>query len=136
VPRKAEKFNCRTCGLCCVSLYDQEVFCDLTEQDIERLGAHLNHHVVWSDLFTISTSLLRGCDSPAAALATKWRLMRAGPLKDVEACVCVFLRGSILHRTSCRVYARRPQTCRDAVKPGTRLCKDIRCMYEKFNAAS
>jgi Fe-S-cluster containining protein len=130
--KKKEVFDCRTCGLCCVSVHDQDAFCDLTEKDIERLGARLQRHIVWADVFTLAVEALSGRRAtPPAALATRWRRMRAGPFKGIEACVCVFLQGSLLHRTNCRVYARRPYVCREAVRPGTRLCRDIRRMYRE-----
>jgi len=113
--------DCRACGLCCVSVYDQEVFCDVVESDCERLGvAWVKRNVMFPTLF----EQLVGGVPPA--IKTKWMAQRSGPMRGESACVCVALRGTLLKRVWCAVYDKRPQTCRDAVKPGDPVCLDLR----------
>ena len=120
--------DCRKCGACCVSQYDQDVFCDVDEKDIARLSPRLvRKHVKTSSMFDVFVS----GDSDAAFRAT-WREQRAGALKGCRLCACVFLRGSVLHRTSCRIYDKRPDICRKAFKPGDRACLDTRRTFEQY----
>ena len=44
-------------------------------------------------------------------------------------CACIALRGTLLEKTSCSVYDKRPEVCRNAVKPGDKICRDIRAFY-------
>jgi Fe-S-cluster containining protein len=116
--------DCLTCGVCCVSLRDQDCFCDLTPEDEKRLGAAwVRRNVLRARLFDLIAS---GGRVPWGAIKTKWRKQRAGPLKGAEACMCVALRGNLLHKVSCSVYEKRPRTCREAVKPGNRTCLWLR----------
>ncbi len=105
--------DCLKCGLCCVSLTDQGEYCNVTEADKVRLGKpFVRLHVVQD------------------AIRTKWRVQRSGPLKGVEACACVALRGSLKHRVSCSVYSVRPEVCHTAVKPGDRTCRQVRQLFQ------
>jgi len=113
--------DCRTCGACCVSLYDQEVFCDVTPDDQERLGKRFVRLHVLQEPYV----------HHGAAIKTKWRTQRAGPLRGIDACACVALRGSVMHRVSCRVYENRPHVCRTALRPGDRACRDLRRLYRE-----
>jgi len=110
---------CRNCGLCCISLYDQEVFCDIHAEDLPRLSpAFIRHHVVQ--------------DATGAAIKTAWRQQQVGPLKGYKVCACVALRGSVFHRVSCRIYTHRPQTCHEAVRRGDGTCRNIVKMFRQF----
>lgn len=110
--------DCLTCGLCCVSLVDQVDYCNVTEQDKARLGKRfVRLHVV---------------QPSGDAIKTKWKVQRAGPLKGVEACSCVALRGSLKHRVSCSVYSVRPEVCRKAVLPGDRACRQVRQLFQEM----
>jgi Fe-S-cluster containining protein len=123
-PEKVTAKDCLTCGVCCVSLQDQDCFCDLTPEDEERLGAAwVRRNVLRTRLFDFIAS---GGRLPWGAIKTKWRKQQAGPLKGAEMLTCVALRGSILHRVQCSVYEKRPRTCREAVKPGDRTCLWLR----------
>lgn len=103
---------CRSCGLCCVSPFDDDAFCDVTEKDVRRLDRRFRRHVVTPEPFE-------------PALATRSREVRRGPLKGVHVCACVALRGSPAHQVSCAIYKRRPTVCREA-KPGDQMCRAIR----------
>lgn len=126
--RRKQVLDCRMCGACCVSIYDQPAFCDVTEADMKRMGMPLVRKQVMfaSVVDSLAAALLGDQTFVEAAIRTKWKKMWVGPLKGIDVCACVFLRGSVLNRTSCAIYEKRPYTCRNAVKPGTRLCKDIR----------
>lgn len=112
--------DCQSCGLCCVSVYDQEVFADVDEADCERLGvAWVRRNVLFPSLFD---QLVGG----VPAIKTKWLAQRSGPMRGKRACVCVALRGTLLKKVRCSVYDRRPQSCRDSVEPGDLVCLDLR----------
>ena len=114
-----ETFDCQACGACCVAPYDQTAFCDLTAADYKRLTPHERRHVETPCAFD---QIL----GEPVALKTRWRTTKAGLFKGVDVCACVFLRGSIFNRVSCRIYDRRPRSCRAAIKPGDRACRELR----------
>ena len=114
------KPDCRTCGLCCVSLIDQEVLCNLELEDVERLGPALRRkHVKYI--------FVKGFQP---ALATKWTKNRCGPLKGAETCNCALLGGSVLHAVYCRIYSIRPQVCHKAMRPGEQACHQLRRLVQ------
>jgi len=126
-PEKVAAKECLTCGVCCVSLEDQEAFCDVLPEDEVRLGeAFVRRHVYRFHLVDLATSLMMGREVPPGAIRTKWVKQRMGPLKGCEVLTCVALRGSVLHRVRCSVYEKRPYACREAVKPGDKTCLWLR----------
>lgn len=86
--KKLTSKDCLTCGICCVSLVDQEDYCNVTEQDKARLGKRFVR--------------LNVVQPSGDAIKTQWRVQRSGPLKGVEACTCVALRGSLGKRSAAR----------------------------------
>ena len=136
--------TCRTCGVCCVSLHDQESFADVDDTDLERLDPRW----VWKNVIRGPVSVRVNGRSPdyawirslvygdglEPAIRTEWRRQACGPFRGVEVCACVALRGSILSRVSCTIYGRRPKVCRTAVKPGDRTCREARRMYLEATA--
>lgn len=119
--------SCTECGACCVSASDQNVFCDLTEQEAAALSPQFKSaNVRTLSLLAVIIGRSQGRNTPWYALRTKWLLSRAGPLKGIEANVCCMLQGSLLHKVRCRIYDKRPSVCRTAVKPGDRACKKLR----------
>lgn len=132
VRRKRPLYDCRTCGVCCVSLYEQDVFCDVTEKDMRRLGpAFCKKYVLAPNLVTQLLEHIDGRRHNYYALATRPRVQRAGDLRGVEVCACAMLRGSVMNRVSCRIYDKRPVVCRQAVKPGDRTCRALRSMIQE-----
>lgn len=124
-----KKPDCLSCGACCVSLYDQSAFCDVEAKDIERLGAQwVRHNVLMSSLMDRVMMAIDGEEDLHGAIRTKWVTQRSGPLKGVDVCTCVALRGSLMKSVKCSVYEKRPDTCRTAVVPGDRTCIEIRRM--------
>lgn len=130
-PLPSAEFDCQTCGLCCVAGHEQDAFCDLTEADLERFITNrgkrwIRRNVLFATAFDLLCQAIDGGRSVGAALRTKIRKVRAGPLKDYEICACFALRGSPLRKVSCSIYEDRPHACRIAVKPGDKVCKTIR----------
>lgn len=122
-----KKPDCRTCGLCCTSPYEQDVFVDLTGGDLKRLGPYLTRkYVLGPDTVTMLLQAIDGHVHDYSALITKSRIQRAGPYKGLTVCCCAFLRGSVLNQVSCRIYERRPKACREAIRPGDGTCKALR----------
>lgn len=120
--RRLTAADCLTCGACCVTHYDQNVYVDVNDADMERLGKRWTRlHVIQPTTFDL---LVVGFTD--AAIETKRRTIRRGPLKGTAACVCVALSGDPMHRVRCSVYERRPQVCREGVKPGDTACRQAR----------
>lgn len=129
--RRPEKPDCMSCGACCVSLYDQDAFCDIDERDVRALGAAwAKRNVIFTSSFDILAHALGGDSIPHAAIKTKWVEQKAGPLKGAETCTCVALKGSLMKSVKCSIYEKRPRTCRVAVSPGDRTCLEIRRMFQ------
>jgi hypothetical protein len=127
--------TCRSCGVCCVSLDEADCYCDVTVDDMERLGdAFVRRHVMLARPFDLLASAIDGGRFPPGVIKTAWKAQKTGPLKGCSACVCVALRGSLMHQTSCAVYAKRPEVCRKAVKPGDVTCRRVRRMFRDLIA--
>lgn len=125
---KKMKIDCRTCGACCWSVVDQTNFCDLTDAEVRRFSPQFRAaNVEHNSLLHVLVSQGR---VPEAALRTKWRKMRSGPLKGAEVLVCCMLRGSVLRHVRCAIYETRPFVCRRAVKPGDKTCLLVRQMLQ------
>ena len=107
--------DCRRCGICCTSLTWGETYVNLTPEDERRLGKR------YVRLYVISSEI-----------RTRPTLNRTGPLKGVEDCRCVSLRGSIGKQVSCSIYEKRPDVCRKALKPGDRQCREVRRMFKEM----
>ena len=119
--------NCLSCGACCVAPHEQEVFCDLVDSDIRRLGEKwVWRHALTPNPITLFSCVIDGAPPPPLAIKSKYRTQRAGPFKTWAFCCCVALRGSVMHKVTCSVYEKRPRACRTAVKPGDRACREIR----------
>jgi Fe-S-cluster containining protein len=123
--------NCRVCGACCFSPIEADVYCEAQPEDIILLGPRLaRKYVQDASLLEMATSAIFGGKFPSAAIKTQWRVQKAGPLKGVSVCCCVFLQGSLMHKTRCRIYNKRPRACRLAVKPGDTICKQSRQLLD------
>jgi Fe-S-cluster containining protein len=105
--------SCRSCGACCITFEDQGYWADVEAKDEARLGKRF-----------VRLNVVRRF--AGAGIKTEWKPQKTGPLAGIHACVCVALRGSVMSRTSCKIYERRPEVCRKAVKPGDRGCREIR----------
>jgi Fe-S-cluster containining protein len=122
--------DCRTCGVCCMALHDQLAFCDVDERDLKRLDPKwVRKNVMFPSRFDTLVNAIDGGRLPLGAIRTEWKKQRGGPFKGVEACVCVALRGSLMHGAKCSIYPRRPKACREAVKPGDEACLQVRKLF-------
>lgn len=119
--------DCRSCGACCVGPLDQESYADLDEADLKRLGPRRRHLLVFQPSpFQTFVQALGGPSIRSASMRTSWRSAKTGKWAGHQFCACVALRGSVGHQVSCSIYDVRPAVCRDAVKPGDRVCLEIR----------
>ncbi len=101
--------TCQSCGLCCVSPYDQPAYVDVTPRDEERLGKRfVRLHVI------------------DGSIATEWRDVKRGPYKGYRMNRCIALRGEVGFGVKCSVYENRPAICRVALVPGDEACRSIR----------
>lgn len=122
--------NCLTCGVCCVALHDQPVFCDVEEKDVRRLKPQwVRKNVLFPSRFDALCNAIDGGPLPWGAIKTEWKKQRSGPFKEAEACACVALHGSLMHGVKCSVYSKRPRACREAVKPGDETCLQVRKLF-------
>lgn len=129
--RKKEPPDCLSCGACCVALHDQEVFCDVDEEDVARLPkGWVKKNVMFSRPIDRAFAAMLGPPAPHGAIKTEWKKQRAGDLKGFELCSCVALKGSVMSSVKCSVYEKRPDTCRTAVVPGDRTCLDVRRLFK------
>lgn len=119
-----EKPDCQTCGACCWTPKEQEVWCDITAGEAAAFSPQFRARNVTA--YSVFATIAHG--KPPSALRTRWLTQAAGPFKGRDACVCCQLDGSLMHRTRCRIYANRPTTCRKAVRPGDRNCREARRM--------
>jgi len=125
--KKKKAPDCLTCGACCISLKDQEAYCDVLASDLKQLDPRwVKRNVVFPSAFDYVLSAIDNTDLPYGAIKTVWRLQRSGPLKGARVCMCAALRGSVLGRVSCSIYGKRPEACREAVHPGERVCHWLR----------
>lgn len=99
--------DCHTCGVCCAGSYADADHADCTVTDVIRMSRAVRTKLVnnWRSFG------VRPGESGATATDGEGR--------------CVFLRGVIGRRTSCRIYATRPTVCRE-FRPGSRRCKAAR----------
>lgn len=118
--------DCCTCGACCVAPYDQDVFCNVTQKDLDRLPVAVRRRVVHPSLLEQLAAQLCGQPVDSTAIRTKIVEVRRGPLKGCVATVCACLRGSPMCQVSCSVYMQRPAVCRKVIRPGDRLCRQLR----------
>lgn len=116
--------DCLKCGVCCISLRDQDCLADVTGDDFKKLTAREKKKVLDFDGVQILMS------GHSGAIATRWRKVKHGPFRTYEVCACVFLTGDPLATCSCRIYDRRPRSCRMAINPGDRSCRELRRLWQ------
>ena len=114
-----------------MSLTESDVYCDVTVEDMRRLSkGFVKKNVRTTSAFDRLAHAIDGNHIPDGAIKTLWREQKAGPLKGVQVCACVALRGSVTHRVSCSIYESRPRVCRTAVVPGDEACRQVRELFQ------
>ena len=98
--------DCKTCGACCAGGYAHDHHADCTTADVVRMSRAARARLV--------DGRHRPITEPQPAHTPT----------DGDG-RCVFLRGTVGRRASCRIYETRPAVCRD-FKPGSQRCKDAR----------
>ena len=131
MPRKA-KIDCTKCGICCVSQYEQDSYCDISsEKEFSRLGKKNKRYVIFLNAISMFEQSI-GCNKlTCAVIKTKTTKQKSGPLKGVKLCACTFLKGTVLEDCRCAVYENRPDICRNVVKPGDNYCLKAREYWKK-----
>lgn len=125
--------TCRSCGLCCIAVHDQPAFCDVTAEDLKQFSRQWTRsNVMFPHVFDQLVAGIEGFHLPDAAIKTKWQKTNRGKFKGFEMCRCVALRGNPGHAVKCSIYEKRPEVCRDAVKPGDKTCREIRRDYDEM----
>ena len=118
--------TCRSCGACCISPTDQEVFADVTKEDMEKMGRRLVRlHVLQPTFYDQFVGILNRSYTPPA-IKTKTSKMKSGLLRGWTVTRCNALDGVPMKKVSCRIYKVRPDVCKNAVKPGDKVCRQIR----------
>lgn len=125
-----EKPDCRTCGVCCISVADADIWAEITFEDAKRLGsAWCKRNVLGNDELNLLCCAFSGRPSYYGGIRTRWRKVRGGPLKGIEICACVALKGDPLRKVRCDVYEKRPTVCRKALQPGEKQCLQARRLF-------
>jgi len=86
--------DCVKCGACCVSLFDQDRYCDVTEEDEQRLGKKFVRLHVLREKQSIGDRLadaVYGRTHVHGAIATKWTTQKTGPLKTFDLCTFIIV---------------------------------------------
>ena len=126
------KKTCLSCGACCVSLREQDAYCDVTPEDEKRLGKKfVRLNVLHARPIDAFAAMLDGGRSMYGAIKTKWVEQKSGPFKGFSTCQCAALEGTLFKATRCSVYEKRPQVCHEAVKPGDKWCCALRRMLRE-----
>lgn len=107
-----EDLDCRSCGACCISDWDEATYVDLSEDDVRRLPKRVRLHVIRARHFPAQVAA-------EPALATR---------HDAKGnCVCALLDGTIGGRVACSVYKSRPEACQrfPVGGSGCRLAREV-----------
>lgn len=124
--------SCVTCGLCCMPVQRQDAFCDVSVEDLKRLDRRwVRNNVLGFSAMDRMLAAIDGYPLPAGALKTREHVAKHGPFRGQEVCACVALKGDPGHKVECRIYAKRPNTCRVAVVPGDETCRTLRLAHLK-----
>ncbi len=125
--------TCTTCGACCIAPGTQDVFCDISQTDAERLGKKfVRLHVLQPSAFDVLAHKIDGRSLPFGVIYTEVKKQRQGPFRTWSFTVCRMLRGSVFHSTRCSIYNKRPDTCKTAVVPGDKQCRRIRKALQDY----
>lgn len=125
--------DCLTCGLCCMAPNTQNGFADLQPPDEARLGVRLcNKYVIRATTFDLVAAALDGRTTPSGVVRTRLHVIKQGSLSGTEVCMCAALQGNPMHRVTCAIYDKRPDTCRNAVNPGDKTCNILRAAIRKY----
>jgi len=108
----AAELDCRSCGACCFSDFDESTYVHLSEEDVKRLPKRVRLHV-------ISTRCFPGDRVLAPQLATKHAAQ--------GNCVCALFEGEIGKHAGCSVYKSRPEVCQrfPVGGSGCRLAREV-----------
>lgn len=130
-PEKFTSKTCLSCGVCCVSLHDQDVFADVDEDDLRRMGAKLSRKLcIRFSLFDILLRTTPKAGKALGAIRTKDVEETSGPLKGISSYRCACLEGSLLKKVKCSIYKVRPECCR-IFEPGNASCRWMRSQFKQ-----
>lgn len=100
--------DCRSCGACCGGSHANDEHAHCTADDVIRMSRAARARLVDRGG---RIGMVQPGDTASTATDDDGR--------------CVFLRGTIGARSSCRIYETRPDVCRD-FRPGSLRCRDAR----------
>ncbi len=122
--------NCQTCGICCISTKDSDIWAEITMEDAERLGSPwCKRNVLGRSTIDLLCAAISGQRTYFGGIMTRWRKVTSGPFKGISVCACVALKGSPMQKVRCAVYEKRPEVCRKALQPGEKQCLEARRMF-------
>lgn len=103
VPAKGVIPDCRTCGACCLSEYENlKTYIPLLDADLERFTPAMKRRLVVLDRMGLPN------------LGVK-RYSRGTQR------ICALHTGRVGYRSACTIYERRPEVCRE-FQPGSEAC--------------
>lgn len=122
------KPDCTKCGICCVSVHEQECVCALTHEDLLKFPPRF----IAKNVIEFSLLDQLAYNTPPAALRTKFSQTNKGFFAGFEFLVCCQLDGQVGHKVRCRIYKTRPAICRKVIKSGDLVCIGLREAYKKL----
>jgi len=105
------KLDCRRCGACCISNWDDGHYVGMSAREVKRLTTWKQKHWIHYESDDVERKLF-----PALRTKTHRRQFHI---------VCIAFRGSVGGRCSCSIYDKRPRPCR-RFRPGSFECKEAR----------
>lgn len=103
-----KRYDCQSCGACCIPEYDSDHYVDMTPAEVKELTPYFRKKLVVYPYHNLS------CPS----IATKKEA-------DTDHTICAAHRGRAGVRSACAIYADRPGVCRE-FKPGSPACRQAR----------
>lgn len=104
--KQAIGLDCRQCGACCISQWDDDYYVALTRKEVGKLSEWKQTHWIHHD----RTDFLK----EFSALRTK---------KNSQGhIVCVAFRGKVGGKCRCSIYKDRPDPC-SHFRPRTNVCR-------------
>lgn len=131
------KPKCTECGICCLLLRRQDVFCNMRYEELNKIPKKYHRFITHFSPFDQLCNMINGNHSPMdAVITTRDFTPRRGPLKGFDLCACAMLRGTPLKKAWCAIYKNRPKACHEALEPGDSTCKIFKRHVDRRVASS
>jgi len=121
------EFDCLKCGLCCWVHKEQDCYAEVTQRELKRLGSWGKRNVKVFNVLELISPMTATLESDmVGAIKSESREIQAGPVKGYTVLLCAALEGSPMHSVKCKIYKKRPSSCKTSVKRGDAACRKLR----------